>query len=429
MIIKIQVIRGGPALELELDSDATVSEVCLLIECETDIASSGMSLYHQDGRLKALTVAPESTLGSCGIDDGHRIYAAPPGVQFTVADVLPENATAFQPQLLWQRLVGNPYDLGILQQQNPELADAVKAGDFSRFRDIFSRQDTARREAEAERVRRAAALQANPFDLEAQRFIEQQIRLENVESLRQEAIEHMPESFGVVVMLYIDVVVNGHAIKAFVDSGAQMTIMSKACAERTGVARHIDTRFQGTAVGVGTQKILGRIHMYQLDIAGASVPTSFTILEEQPMDMLLGLDMLRRHQCCIDLAQNRLVIGTTGTSTPFLAEKDLPESARLSSGGIGGASGIGASSGASGDGRQRQPGAAPSSSSSNSSTTAATGSDKDAAATTEAKFSDATVAQLLGLGDFTRAQVIEALTVCNGNTEQAAAYLFAQHSK
>lgn len=34
-------------------------------------------------------------------------------------------------------------------------------------------------------------------------------------------------------------------------------------------------------------------------------------------------------QCIIDLKKNQLEIGTTGTVTPFLAEADLPDFARL----------------------------------------------------------------------------------------------------
>ena len=50
----------------------------------------------------------------------------------------------------------------------------------------------------------------------------------------------------------------------------------------------VDKRYQGMAVGVGSQRILGRVHMYEIEVAGAHLPTSFSILEKQPMDMLLG---------------------------------------------------------------------------------------------------------------------------------------------
>lgn len=95
--------------------------------------------------------------------------------------------------------------------------------------------------------------------------------------------------------------------------------------------RLVDKRWAGIAKGVGTQKIIGRVHLAQIQIEKDYLSTSFSILEEQPMDMLLGLDMLKRHQCCIDLNRNLLVIGSSGTETPFLSESELPECAKLSS--------------------------------------------------------------------------------------------------
>lgn len=100
----------------------------------------------------------------------------------------------------------------------------------------------------------------------------------------------------IISLSYINCKVNGVPVKAFVDSGAQTTIMSKDCAERCHVQRLIDTRWNGVAKGVGTQPILGRIHMVQLQIENDHLTSSFTVLGQQPMDMLLGLDMLKRHQ-------------------------------------------------------------------------------------------------------------------------------------
>ncbi len=144
------------------------------------------------------------------------------------------------------------------------------------------------------------------------------------------ALENLPEAFGRVVMLYVNIEVNHHPVKAFVDSGAQSTIMSMRCAERCGVTRLIDTRFAGQARGVGTARIIGRIHIAQMKFGRSYFPISITVLENNDVDFLFGLDTLRRYRCCIDLDKNVLAVeGSNGREEiPFLPESELPENAR-----------------------------------------------------------------------------------------------------
>jgi DNA damage-inducible protein 1 len=95
--------------------------------------------------------------------------------------------------------------------------------------------------------------------------------------------------------------------------------------------------------GVGTGKILGRIHIVELKIGHGHFPCSVTVMDDatmpmangneetkgKEMDFLLGLDMLKRHTCSIDLEQGKLKFRLAPgqyLETPFLHEKDLDES-------------------------------------------------------------------------------------------------------
>ena len=124
-------------------------------------------------------------------------------------------------------------------------------------------------------------------------------------------------------MLYVDVKVNNWPIQAFIDSGAQATIISKDCATACGIMHLLDKRFAGTAVGVGSARVLGRIHLADLEVGGALLQCSFTVLENNKVDLLFGLDNLKRHQCSIDLVNSMLHIKNGQLSVPFLSEGQI----------------------------------------------------------------------------------------------------------
>ncbi|KAG7401466.1 cyanamide hydratase [Phytophthora boehmeriae] len=249
-------------------------------------------------------------------------FTARPGMKL---HEIPGNAS---PEVLLDIMDKNPQLLTELHEANPKLATALGTKSVAEVRMALMQmhmEAASRRFQEQEEIH---ALEQNPFDADAQAKIEERIRLSNVQKNMEIAMEEMPEAFARVTMLYIPCEVNGTQVKAFVDSGAQSTIMSSSCAERCGIMRLVDKRFAGQAVGVGTAAIIGRVHMAHLKIGSEYYNCSFTILDQQGVDFLFGLDMLKRHQCCIDLGKNvlRLHEGDQFHEVAFLPEHEIPSS-------------------------------------------------------------------------------------------------------
>ena len=327
------MLRGPSGNDVVLDIDGTLPLQMLKALAEEDVSIPASEMViSKSGR--ALS-GDETALQDLGLNDGDVLAVSTTAIQNVLAGLgslkPPKSQLRRSAEELVSSMSNNPYSLSLLKQNNPRLAEAVENRDWASIERQLKEMEDRKREREREIERQRRILAQNPFDERAQRMIEEQIQLENVERARQDALEFMPEAFASVTMLYINVRVNGVPLKAFVDSGAQMTIMSTTCAERCGLMRLVDRRFQGMAVGVGQQKIVGRIHMAQMQIGESHLPVSFSVLENQPMDILLGLDMLKRHQCCIDLKNNCLTIGTTNTTTQFLSEGEIPKSERLES--------------------------------------------------------------------------------------------------
>ncbi|CAI4061489.1 hypothetical protein SUVZ_05G2260 [Saccharomyces uvarum] len=266
-------------------------------------------------------------------------------------------------------------------------------------------------------------LMANPDDRDNKKRIAELVDQQAIDEQLRNAIEYTPEVFTQVPMLYINIEINNYPVKAFVDTGAQTTIMSTRLAEKTGLTKMIDKRFIGEARGVGTGKIIGKIHQAQVKIETQYIPCSFTVLDTD-IDVLIGLDMLKRHLACVDLKDNVLKIAEV--ETKFLSEAEIPKSFQEE---LPGPMSVASSSKPAAPTKtssslKPQPGAVPALAPKTGTRPTPTGTTTAGDSTTAARtFPEKTIKQLMDLG-FPRDDVVKALKQTNGNAEFAASLLF-----
>ncbi|WAR14388.1 DDI2-like protein [Mya arenaria] len=114
------------------------------------------------------------------------------------------------PLVILELIKNNPHERALLKERNPPLSDALESGNTG-WEITCYRNERLKREEERNKM-----ISMDPFSSEAQRLIAEEIRMKNVETNMESAIEHVPESFGQVVMLYVNCIVNGHPVQAFV---------------------------------------------------------------------------------------------------------------------------------------------------------------------------------------------------------------------
>lgn len=404
----------GQTFMLEIDPDMKLEDVMVLLEAESSIAVTEQSLSHEGRELSNKS----ATIKSLGVGNQAMLLLRR---KVTIAGRPAEQDS----EMMRLQLLGDPALMTQLRETNPELLNAAQ-NNPARFAELLRQTRQRQAAAEEEREREITRLQADPFDVDSQRKIEEAIRQQAVMENLEHAMEYSPEVFGRVHMLYIPVEVNNRPVKAFVDSGAQSTIMSPECAEACGIMRLVDKRFAGVARGVGTAQILGRVHSAQLKLSDIFLPCSFTIMEGRDVDLLFGLDMLKAHQACIDLEKN--VLRIQGREVPFLPEHELPDKARNPD--FGNLEGTETS----GPPTAQQPHAGPSTAppqpfpgSGNTLGAAPVPAPSPArsapASQAQSRHSEASISTLVGLG-VTREEAIRLLDVAGGNVDLAASLLF-----
>lgn len=119
---------------------------------------------------------------------------------------------------------------------------------------------------------------------------------------------------------------NTTPIKTYIDTGAQVTIMTLAAAKRAGIAHLLDTRYAGHASGVAgvSCRVLGRIPArsvsFVLNADGCTHvldnTPAITVLEKEilgggnhgAVDMLMGLDILEEWKATLCLYDRTLTV-------------------------------------------------------------------------------------------------------------------------
>jgi len=163
--------------------------------------------------------------------------------------------------------MNNPDQLNYLFTVDSVLAEALVSGNDNKLEEIVQGRikdyDTKKQKEYTEHMQLA---NSDPNDLEAQKKIEEIIRMKNIDENMNMAHEYLPESFGHIHMLYINLEINKHKIVGLVDTGAQTTIISEDLAKKCGLFNLCDTRYSGVAKGVGVSKIIGVIHSAQIKV-------------------------------------------------------------------------------------------------------------------------------------------------------------------
>ncbi|KAH3668449.1 hypothetical protein OGAPHI_002203 [Ogataea philodendri] len=306
MNLTIAVDDTDQIITADLPDDLGLADFQAYLKSETNIPENQQVLVF-DG--KQVDLGKAGTLKDLGLKDDDLLV---------LKKNQPQTQSYLDSQLetVRQQYLSNPQ---IQSTLDPETRAALN--DPARFRELALKMVENQRQLQADHQKELSQLYSNPDDPENQKKIMELINQEAIEENMRTAMEISPESFTSVHMLYINCEVNGTPVKAFVDSGAQTTIISPSLAEKTGLTRLIDKRFIGEARGVGSTKILGRVHSAPLKIESGYFPCTFTVIDTH-VEMLLGLDMLRRYQANIDLKRNQLVID--GIATTFLPEHECP---------------------------------------------------------------------------------------------------------
>lgn len=185
-------------LTLDLPPGLTIKDLKGFIEAETGQPAASQGVF-----LNGQTLASETqTLEEAGIRDGEMLavvirQARPArnpqqtGTNTSTGGRPQRPSQGPDPEALRQQLLSDPRQLANIRSQDPELAAAVN--DPNTWSQTFGMRQRQQQEAERERRNQIELLNQDPFNIDAQRKIEELIRQDRVVENLEKAYNENPE--------------------------------------------------------------------------------------------------------------------------------------------------------------------------------------------------------------------------------------------
>lgn len=167
-------------------------------------------------------------------------------------------------------------------------------------------------------------LKYGPKNEEEKKILEEAKKRERILENMKYAEEKIPESLIPIHMPFIYVEINNKKIMALIDTGAEVSTMSEKLSKECGLFNLCDTRHQTYSIGMGGQcKIIGVVHSVQIKLENKIIKSEISIIQNNLVGFILGLDILRTYNCCLDSYNEELVFQDDGIKIKLLSVQEV----------------------------------------------------------------------------------------------------------
>ena len=190
-------------LTLDLPTGLSIADLKAFVNAETNIPQASQQFY-----LNNVPLQPDDkSLEDAGVKDGDmlamlmRQQQQPNAMggqrrqQAQPARRGPPGSSADEIETARLNILGSTQAMTQVREQRPALAEAIN--DSNRFREVWLDMIKEDDDRENERLEQMRLLNEDPFNVDAQRKIEEMIRQQSVQENLQHAYEHNPEGMHV----------------------------------------------------------------------------------------------------------------------------------------------------------------------------------------------------------------------------------------